>query len=72
MDTQELQNLEKVSTIRVKNFVSIISKINSSKSLMTDIKLKDEIKMDIAKIDKFETYPQENVLPKNGFYRNLY
>ena len=65
MDTQELQNLEKVSTIRVKNLVSIVSKINSQK-------LKDEIKMDVAKIDKSETYPQENVLPKNGFYRNIY
>ena len=65
MDTQELQNLEKVSTIRVKNLVSIVSQINSQK-------LKDEIKMDVVKIDKSETYPQENVLPKNGFYRNIY
>ena len=52
--------------------VSIVNKTNSSKSLIIDIKLKDAIKMDIVKIDKSETYSQENALPTNGFYRNLH
>ena len=39
---------------------------------MTDMKLKDAIKLDIVKLDKSETYPEEEVLPEDGLYRYLY
>ena len=30
---------------------------------------KDVIKLDIADLDKYETYPGENVPPEDGLYR---
>ena len=39
---------------------------------MIGMKLKDAIKLDIVKLDKYETYPKENVLPEDGLYRYLY
>ena len=46
--------------------------MNNTKSSMTDIKPKDTIKLDIFKLDKSETYSEENVLPKTGLYSYLY
>ena len=70
MDAQELQDPEKVSTIWVKNLNSIVNKMNNTKSLMTDMKPKDAVKLDTVKLDK--TYPKEDVLPEDGLYRYLY
>lgn len=39
---------------------------------MTGMKPKYAIKRDIAKLDKSETYPEEDVLPEDGLYRYLY
>ena len=39
---------------------------------MTDMKPKDSVKLDIVKLDKSETYPEEKVLPEDVLYRYLY
>ena len=43
--------------------------MNSKESLTIDMHPKDVIKLDIAELDKYETYPGENVLPEDGLYR---
>ena len=70
MDAQELQDQEKVSTICVKNLSKIVNKMNNTVSSMIDMKPKDAIKLDAVPLDK--TYPEENVLPKDGLSRYLY
>ena len=70
MDAQDLQDLERVSTIWVKNLNSIVNKMNNTKSSMVDMKPKDAIKLDTAKLDK--TYPEESVLLEDGLFRYLY
>ena len=61
-DAQKLQDPEKVSAIWVKNLGSIINKMNT-RSLMTGMKPKDAIKVDIVRLDK--TYSEENILPED-------
>ena len=70
MDVQGLQDPGKVSTIWVKNLNKIVNKMNNKKSSMIDMKPKDAIKLDTVPLNK--TYPDETVLPKDGFYRFLY
>ena len=70
MDVKELEDPEKVSAIWVKNLKSIVNKMNNAKSSMIGMKPKDAIKLNTVKLDK--TYPKENVLPEDGFYRYLY
>ena len=70
MDAQELQDSEKISTIWVKNKNKIVNKMNNTKSLITDMKPKDAIKIDTISLDK--TYPEETVLAEDGLYRYLY
>ena len=70
MDTQELQDFEKVSTIRVKNLSKIVNKMNNTVSSMIGIKPKDATKLDTVPLDK--TYPKETALPEDGLYRYLY
>ena len=72
MDTQELQDPEKVSAIWVKNLSSIVNKMNNTKSLMIDMKPKDAIKLVIVELNKSETYSKENILPEDGLHRYLY
>ena len=36
---------------------------------MNDMNPKGAIELDIAKLDKSKAYPEENVRPKDGFYR---
>ena len=69
-DAQGLQDPGKVSTIWVKNLNKIVNKMNNKKSSMIDMKPKDAIKLDTVPLNK--TYPDETVLPKDGFYRFLY
>ena len=70
VDAQELQDTEKVSTIWVRNLNKIVNKMNNTKSSMIGIKPKDAIKLDPVPLVK--TYPEETVLPEDGFYRSLY
>ena len=69
MDAQELQDLEKVSTIWVKN-LNKVNKMNNTKSSMIGMRPKDAIKLDTVPLDK--TYPEETILPEDGLYRYLY
>ena len=62
MDAQEFQDRKKVSAIWVKNL----------ESSMFDMKPKNAIKLDFVKLDKSETYPEENVLPEDSLYRYPY
>ena len=48
MNPQELQDPQKVLTIWVKNLNSIVNMVNKAKLLMTDMKPKDAIKLDIC------------------------
>ena len=63
MDTQELQDPEKVSTIWVKNLNKIVNKMNNIVSSMIRMKPKDAIKLDTVLLDK--KYPAETVLPED-------
>ena len=70
MDTQDLQDPEKVSTFWVKNLNKIVNKMNNAVSSMIGMKPKDAIKLDTVPLDK--TYPKETVLPEDGLYGYLY
>ena len=70
MGAQELQDPEKVSTIRVKKLNKTVNKMNNTVSSMISMKPKDTIKVDTVPLDK--TYPEETVLPEDGLYRYLY
>ena len=70
MDTQELQDPEKVSEIWVKILNKIVNKMNNTVSSMITMKPKDAIKLDTVPLNK--TYPEETVLPEDGLYRYLY
>lgn len=65
---------KKVAAIWIKNPNNIITKIINTKPSMIDMKPQDAIKIDIADLDKFETYPEENVLPlkRTGLCGYLY
>ena len=70
MGAEELQDPEKVSTIRVKKLNKTVNKMNNTVSSMISMKPKDTIKADTVPLDK--TYPEETVLPEDGLYRYLY
>ena len=72
MDTQELQDPEKVSAIWVNNLNSIVNKMNNTQSSMIGMKPKEVIKRDTVMLDESETYPEKDVLPEDGLYRYLY
>ena len=60
VDAQELQDIEKCSTIWVKNFNKILNKTNNTKSLMIDMKPKDAIKLETVPLNK--KCPEETAL----------
>ena len=64
IDAQELQDLEKLSKIWVKNLNKNVNKMNNTVLPMIDMKPKDAIKLDTVPLDK--KYPEETVLPKDG------
>ena len=70
MNARELQDSEKLCTIWVKNLNKIVNKMNNVKSSMIGMKPKDAFKLDTVPLDK--RYPEETVLPEDGFYRYLY
>ena len=72
MDAHKLLDPEKVSALYLKDLDDIVSKMNNTKSLITDMKLKDTIKLDIVKLGKSEASPKEKVLPEDSLYRYLY
>ena len=68
IDSKELQDSEKVSTIWI-NLNSIVKKMNSTKSSMIDMKSKDAIKIDVFKLKFFVIYSEENVLLEDDLHR---
>ena len=70
MDSQELQDPEKISTIWVKKLNKIVNKMNNTVSSVINVKPKDAIKLDTAPLDK--NYPKETIQPEDGLYRYLY
>ena len=70
MDSEELQDPEKVSTIWIKNLNKIVNKMNNTLSSMIGMKPKDAIKLDTVPLDK--KYPEETVLLGDGLYRYFY
>ena len=70
MDSQELQDPEKVSAIWVTNLNKVLNKMNNTVSSMIGMKPKDAIKLDNVLLDK--KYPEETVLSEDGLYRHLY
>ena len=70
MDAQELQGLEKLSKIWLKNLNKTVNKMNNAVSSMIGMKPKDAIKLDTVPLDK--KYPEKTVLPEDGLYRYLY
>ena len=52
MDAQELQDLEKVSVIWVKNLNKIVNKINNTVSSIIGMKPKDAIKLDTVPLNQ--------------------
>ena len=70
MAAQELQDLEKVSMIWVKNLNRIVNKMKNIVSPMIGMKPKGAIKLDTVPLNKI--YPKETVLPEDGLYRYLY
>ena len=69
MDAQELQDLEKVSAIWVRNLNKIVNKMNNRVLSLIGMKPNDAIKLDTR---QNKTYPEETVLPEDGLYRYLY
>ena len=70
MDAQELQDLERVSTIWFKNLNKIVNKMNNTVSPMISMNPKDVIKLDTILLGK--KYPEEAILPEDGQYGYLY
>ena len=70
MDTQELKDPEKVSTIWVRNLNKTVNKMNNAESSMIEMKPKDAIKLDTIPLNK--TCTKETILPKDELYRYLY
>ena len=66
------QEPKKIWTIWIKNLNSIVSKINNTNSLTILMRPNNAIKLNIVELDKCETYPVEEVLPEDDFYRYLY
>ena len=70
IDAQELQDLEKVSTIWVKNLNKVVNQMNNTVSPMISMRPKDVIKLDTIPLGKKN--PEETILPEDGQYRYLY
>ena len=62
MDAQEIQDLEKVSKIWIKNLDSIGNKMNNTKLLMIDMNPKDAIKIDTSKLQSFTKYLRQTLV----------
>ena len=61
---------KKVSIIWVRNMDPAVKRLNNTKSLMTDMKAKDTIKLGTVPLDK--KYPEEILLTEDDLYRYLY
>ena len=70
-DAQELNDPEKVSSMRDKHLYGLVDELNDTTTEMIGMKLKDAIKLDEVPLVTRESYPPEEVLPEDGSYRYL-
>ena len=68
-DTQELNDLEKISATWVKHLYGLVDKLNNTQ--ITRMKPKDAIKLNQVPLVNQENYPPEDTLPEDGLYRYL-
>ena len=71
MHVQDLQNPEKLSGNSIKN-LNIVSRMSNIKLSIIDMEPDDVTKLDILVLDQSETYPEEDMLTKDGSNRYLY
>ena len=65
-DAQELNDPEKVSSTWVKHLYGLVDKLNDTETQMTEMKLKDAIKLNQVSLVNQENYPLEDILPEDG------
>ena len=70
-DSQELNDPEKVSSRWVKHLYGLVDELNNTETEMIGMKPKDAIKLKEVPPVALESYPPEEVLPKDGLYRYL-
>ena len=67
-DAQELNDPEKVSSRWVKHLYGLVDELNNMETEMIEMKPKDAIKLKEVPLVARESYPPEEVLPKDGLY----
>ena len=70
-DAQELNDPEKVSLRWVKHLYGLVDKLNDMETEVIGMKPKDVIKLKEVPLVARESYPPEEVLPEDGWYRYL-
>ena len=70
-DAKELNDPEKVSSRWVKHLYGLVDKLNDTETEMIGMKPKDAIKLNEVPLVDQESYPPEEVLSEDGFYRYL-
>ena len=70
-DAQELNDPEKVSSRWVKHLYGLVDELNDMETEMIGMKPKDAIKLKEVPLVARESYPPEEVLPKDGSYLYL-
>ena len=70
-NAQELNDPEKVSSRWVKHLYGLVDELNNTETEMIGMKPKDAIKLKEVLLVARESYPPEEVLPKDGLYRYL-
>ena len=72
MDSQELNDPDKISRMWVRNLENTVKRMNNSKTAMIDMKPKDAIKLSNVELVKSEKFANEKPLPEDGLYRYFY
>ena len=70
-DAQELNDPERVSATWVKHLYGLVDELNDMETEMIVMKPKDAIKLNEVPLVTRESYPPEEVLPKDGLYQYL-
>ena len=68
-DTQELNNLKKVSSTWVKHLYGLVDQLNDTETQMTGLKPKDVI--GLKEVPLVESYHPEDTLSEYGLYHYL-
>ena len=67
-DAQELNDPEKISSRWVKHLYELIDELNDTETEMIGMKPKDAMRLNEVPLVARESYPPEEVLPKDGLY----